>query len=378
LSLAAVFAGFGYFFNALPYGHGYAQGTIQLELKILSFLWMGAWLLAAAAVLTQARSTQSTPTRDGAPNDRRIRYLMSLGLGLALVGVGALLCAVGLFSPESSLSIGLLPGVGLVAGLVGGAILAGTVFALAARSALENRETGARRPRTRSIPGFVAIDLALGAGVAICLVGWALVNKPGSSHWLSPIEGLLLTVLGAAVVAGTVLVLALRTTHVQRDGPERHRLPRSFWFFLAVGFALFVLLVANAVLTEAPLIGINQASVTTAYAACALSFGFVAIALFAAAARSRGPRRDLTVAASGFLIAMLGSTVTGAVLQSGGPPRWISAGLTVTALGFLVIATAAGHRALGTRRPPDEIRETLWVGAVSLGPRLHERGAVEA
>jgi hypothetical protein len=376
LSLAAVFAGFGYFFNALPYDHESGINTILFELKISSFLWVGAWLLTAAAVLRHARPTRSSPSRDGDPEDRRIRYLTPFGLGLALIGTAALLCAVGLFSPESGLSVGLLPNVAFVAGLVGGAILARTAFALAARSALETRETGAPHPGTRSTPGFVVIDLALGLGIAICLVGSVLENEPRRNHALSALGGLVVMVLGAAVVAGTLIVLVPRRTRVQRHGHEPHPPRVSFWLFLAVGFALVVSLVANALLTEEPLVGVGPPSLTTAYAAYAVSFGVVAIALLAAARRSRDWRRDLNVAASGFLIAMVGSIATGVVFQIGSSPSWASAALTVTGFGFLVMATAAGHRAVGTRRPPAETRDPLWVGAV--GPRLHERSAVEA
>jgi FtsH-binding integral membrane protein len=377
LSVAAVLAGLGYFFNALPYDREPATNTIQFDLKISSFLWTGAWLLSAAAVLALWRSARPTQSRDGAPDDRRTRYLAPVGLGLALIGTDALMCAVGMLSPESSLSLGLFANVGLVAGLVGDVILARTAFALASRSALGHRETGVPRPGARWTPGFVVIDLAVGLGIAIGVVGWALENGPTRIHRLSPVESLLLTVLGAALAAGTVLFLARRRTRRQRPGHEPHRLPATFWLSLAVGFALVVSLMANALLTQEPLIGVGPPSLTTAYAAYAVSFGVVAITLFAAAARRRDWRRDLTVAGSGFAFAMSGSIGMGVVLQIGGSPPWAFAALTVTGFGFLVIATAAGHRALGTRRPPQQTRDPLWVGAVPLGPRLPERGAIE-
>jgi hypothetical protein len=367
LSLAALLAALSWFANGLisfP-GSSFKWTRVLLELKASSILWAGVWLLLATVVLTSIQRTRSDQ-RGETTKYRDFRHFVPLGVGLALIWFGALLAAVGLFaSRENPLAV--LQAVAFLSALLGGAVIALTVFAMAARTVFD----GPLRVERRLPPWLIAtIGVVIVAAIMLCALAFAL-EQPRASHRpaLTPIESLLVILIAGALVAGTVYLLVMHDR--RRTGTERAPLASS-WFILAAGFALVVSIVPNALLTDQPLLGAGPPSLTTAYAAFAASLGIIGMTLFVAAARRPNVPIALRAAASGFVVSMLGTAATAALLQLEVSPRStvpesaMFAAVMTTGVGFLIVALAVGHWAIHAPPPAAQRHDGLWVGSLAI------------
>jgi hypothetical protein len=373
MSVAALSAALSSLFLGLASGAGplhLGWETVLFDLKASAILWAGGWLLLAVTVLANVGT--GTPHRSAAPRDSltRSRYVIALGIGLALIGTDAVLCAIGISNTSDP---GLLSGTGLLCGVLGGAVAAGTVFALAIDTEGDRRRAGEDLPLKKGGRRLLVITAALISAIVFSWLSELFADVPRRYPLLPPAGGFLVAVAGAGVA--TWMVFAVKRSASGRGARSGKRVTtQPTRLLMTMGFALALAILPNAVLTLQPSLGIGPPALTVAYAAFAGSLGIIAVTLFVAAAHNPGARVALRIAASGFVVATLGQATTGAFVQLEAfsridLPSAAMAATIMTGAGFAIVGLSAAIHAVGSRDAGVDPGATLWVTPLSLDPR---------
>ncbi len=315
MSIAAFSAALSSLFVSFAFGAAPLHlrwGTVLFDVKTSAILWTGGWSLFAVTVLANVGTDtehRNSALRDSVTGSRSV---IALGMGLALIGTDAVLSAIGVFDSSDP---GMLSGIGLLCGVVGGAVAAGTVFALAIGTGGEGRRAG-EDPQSKK--GGLRLLVITAALISTILSSWLsefFADIPRRNPILPPIGGFLVAVAGAGVATWMVFTALKRSASGRRAGIETPATTEPARLLMAVGFALALAILPNGLLTLQPSLGTGPPALTVVYAAFAGSLGIIGVTLFVAAARKPGARVALTVAASGFVVAMLGEAAMGAFVQ---------------------------------------------------------------